>query len=97
VPATAGTIAEILRDNGYNTFAVGNTALRRMKKRPMPVHSITGNGKGFDHFFDSSARKPTNIGRLGGRSGSRPSDGRHLSDRSPTGDLLYRPPEEGRA
>jgi len=23
VPATAGTIAEILRDNGYNTFAVG--------------------------------------------------------------------------
>ena len=23
MPSTAGTIAEILRDNGYNTFAVG--------------------------------------------------------------------------
>jgi arylsulfatase len=45
VPATAGTIAEILRDNGYNTFAVGKygvTASRRMKRRQTPARSIIG-------------------------------------------------------
>ena len=52
IPSTAGTIAEILRDNGYNTFAVGKYGLT-------PDADITDagpfdrwpSGKGFDHFF----------------------------------------------
>jgi arylsulfatase len=52
IPSTAGTIAEILRDNGYNTFAVGKYGL-------IPDAEATDagpfdrwpSGKGFDHFF----------------------------------------------
>jgi arylsulfatase A-like enzyme len=52
VPSTAGTIAEILRDNGYNTFAVGKYGIT-------PDEDATDagpfdrwpTGKGFDHFF----------------------------------------------
>jgi arylsulfatase len=52
IPSTAGTIAEILRDNGYNTFAVGKYGL-------MPDAEATDagpfdrwpSGKGFEHFF----------------------------------------------
>jgi arylsulfatase A-like enzyme len=52
VPASAGTIAEILRDNGYNTFAVGKYGVT-------PDEDATDagpfdrwpTGKGFDHFF----------------------------------------------
>jgi arylsulfatase len=52
LPATAGTIAEILRDNGYNTFAVGKYGVT-----PDEEASDAGpfdhwpTGKGFDHFF----------------------------------------------
>jgi arylsulfatase A-like enzyme len=52
VPATAGTIAEILRDNGYNTFAVGKYGIT-----PDEEATDAGpfdhwpTGKGFDHFF----------------------------------------------
>jgi arylsulfatase len=52
VPATAGTIAEILRDNGYNTFAVGKYGVT-----PDEEATDAGpfdhwpTGKGFDHFF----------------------------------------------
>ena len=51
-PATAGTIAEILRDNGYNTFAVGKYGVT-----PDEEATDAGpfdhwpTGKGFDHFF----------------------------------------------
>ena len=52
VPSSAGTIAEILRDNGYNTFAVGKYGVT-------PDEDATDagpfdrwpTGKGFDHFF----------------------------------------------
>jgi arylsulfatase len=52
MPSTAGTIAEILRDKGYNTFAVGKYGLT-------PDEEVTDagpfdhwpTGKGFDHFF----------------------------------------------
>jgi arylsulfatase len=52
IPSTAGTIAEILRDSGYNTFAVGKYGLT-------PDADVTDagpfdrwpSGKGFDHFF----------------------------------------------
>jgi len=52
MPSTAGTIAEILRDNGYNTFAVGKYGLT-----PDEEATDAGpfdhwpTGKGFDHFF----------------------------------------------
>ena len=52
VPATAGTIAEILRANGYNTFAVGKYGIT-----PDEEATDAGpfdhwpTGKGFDHFF----------------------------------------------
>src|SRR5580704_11589411 len=52
IPSSAGTIAEILRENGYNTFAVGKYGLT-------PDEDATDAGpfdrwplgKGFDHFF----------------------------------------------
>lgn len=52
IPSSAGTIAEILRDNGYNTFAVGKYGLT-----PDEEATDAGpfdrwpNGKGFEHFF----------------------------------------------
>lgn len=52
IPSADGTIAEILRDNGYNTFAVGKYGVT-------PDEDATDagpfdrwpSGKGFDHFF----------------------------------------------
>lgn len=52
IPSSAGTIAEILRENGYNTFAVGKYGVT-------PDEDATDagpfdrwpTGKGFDHFF----------------------------------------------
>lgn len=52
IPSKDGTIAEILRDNGYNTFAVGKYGLT-----PDEEYSDAGpfdrwpSGKGFEHFF----------------------------------------------
>ncbi len=52
IPSEDGTIAEILRDNGYNTFAVGKYGLT-----PDEEATDAGpfdrwpTGKGFDHFF----------------------------------------------
>jgi len=51
-PATAGTVAEILRDNGYNTFAVGKYGVTPDEEATDAgpfEHWPTG--KGFDHFF----------------------------------------------
>lgn len=52
IPSSAGTIAEILRENGYNTFGVGKYGVT-------PDEDATDagpfdrwpTGKGFDHFF----------------------------------------------
>ncbi|MFP5039374.1 arylsulfatase [Parasediminibacterium sp. JCM 36343] len=52
IPETKGTVAEILRDNGYNTFAVGKYGVT-------PDEDATDAGpfdrwplgKGFEHFF----------------------------------------------
>ena len=52
IPSSAGTLAEILRDNGYNTFGVGKYGLT-------PDEDATDagpfdrwpSGKGFDHWF----------------------------------------------
>jgi arylsulfatase A-like enzyme len=52
IPSSAGTIAEILRDNGYNTFGVGKYGLT-----PDEEVSDAGpfdrwpSGKGFEHYF----------------------------------------------
>lgn len=52
VPATDGTIAEILRDNGYNTFGVGKYGIT-----PDEEATDAGpfdhwpSGKGFEHWF----------------------------------------------
>jgi len=52
IPASAGTIAEALRENGYNTFAVGKYGVT-----PDDDATDAGpfdrwpTGKGFDHFF----------------------------------------------
>jgi arylsulfatase A-like enzyme len=52
IPSTAGTIAEVLQDNGYNTFGVGKYGLT-------PDEDATDagpfdrwpSGKGFEHYF----------------------------------------------
>src|SRR6202522_2736535 len=52
IPSSDGTIAEILRENGYNTFAVGKYGVT-----PDEEATDAGpfdhwpTGKGFDHFF----------------------------------------------
>ena len=82
VPSSAGTIAEILRDNGYNTFAVGKYGIT-------PNYEGTDAGpfdhwptqKGFDHFFgflgsQTDQYKPDLVED---QVHVRP-DGRHLSD-----------------
>jgi arylsulfatase A-like enzyme len=82
MPPTAGTIAEILRDNGYNTFGVGKYGVT-----PDEEATDAGpfdhwpTGKGFDHYFgflgsQTDQYKPDLIED---QAHVRP-DGRHLSD-----------------
>jgi arylsulfatase len=82
IPATAGTIAEILRDNGYSSYAVGKYGVT-------PDEDATDagpfdrwpTGKGFDHFFgflgsQTDQYKPDLVED---QAHVRP-DGRHLND-----------------
>jgi arylsulfatase len=91
VPSTAGTIAEILRDNGYNTFAVGKYGIT-------PDEDATDagpfdrwpTGKGFDHFFgflgsQTDQYKPDLVED---QAHVRP-DGRHLSDQITDKAIFY--------
>lgn len=82
VPATAGTVAEILRDNGYNTFAVGKYGIT-----PDEEATDAGpfdhwpTGKGFEHFFgflgsQTDQYRPDLVEE---QAHARP-DGRHLND-----------------
>lgn len=82
LPAEDGTIAEILRDNGYNTFAVGKYGVT-----PDEEATDAGpfdhwpTGKGFDHFFgflgsQTDQYKPDLVED---QAHVKP-DGRHLSD-----------------
>jgi arylsulfatase len=90
-PATAGTIAEILRDNGYNTFAVGKYGVT-----PDEEATDAGpfdhwpTGKGFDHFFgflgsQTDQYKPDLVED---QAHVRP-DGRHLSDQITDKAIFY--------
>ncbi len=82
IPPTAGTIAEILRANGYNTFAVGKWGVT-------PVEEATDagpfdhwpTGMGFDHFlgFLGSQTDQYHPDLVEDQVHVRP-DGRHLSD-----------------
>jgi arylsulfatase A-like enzyme len=91
VPSTAGTIAEILRDNGYNTFAVGKYGVT-------PDEDATDagpfdrwpTGKGFDHFFgflgsQTDQYKPDLVED---QAHVHP-DGRHLSDQITDKAIFY--------
>jgi arylsulfatase A-like enzyme len=91
VPATAGTIAEILRDNGYNTFAVGKYGIT-----PDEEATDAGpfdrwpTGKGFDHFFgflgsQTDQYKPDLVED---QAHATP-DGRHLSDQITDKAIFY--------
>lgn len=52
IPSSAGTIAEILRDNGYSTFAVGKYGLTPDEEASdLGPFDRWPSGKGFDHFF----------------------------------------------
>jgi len=81
LPPTAGTIAEILRDNGYNTFAVGKYGVT-----PDEEATDAGpfdhwpTGKGFDHFlgFLGSQTDQYKPDLVEDQAHTRP-DGRHLS------------------
>jgi arylsulfatase A-like enzyme len=91
MPTTAGTIAEILRDNGYNTFAVGKYGVT-----PDEEATDAGpfdhwpTGKGFDHFFgflgsQTDQYKPDLVED---QSHVHP-DGRHLSDQITDKAIFY--------
>jgi len=91
LPATAGTIAEILRDNGYNTFAVGKYGVT-----PDEEATDAGpfdhwpTGKGFDHFFgflgsQTDQYKPD----LVEDQAHVRTDGRHLSDQITDKAIFY--------
>jgi arylsulfatase len=91
VPATAGTIAEILRDNGYNTFAVGKYGVT-----PDEEATDAGpfdhwpTGKGFDHFFGflGSQTDQYRPDLVEDQAHVRP-DGRHLSDQITDKAIFY--------
>jgi len=91
VPATAGTIAEILRANGYNTFAVGKYGVT-----PNDEGTDAGpfdhwpTGKGFDHFFgflgsQTDQYKPDLVEDQAHVT----PDGRHLSDQITDKAIFY--------
>jgi arylsulfatase len=91
VPATAGTIAEILRDNGYNSFAVGKYGIT-----PDEEATDAGpfdhwpTGKGFDHFFGflGSQTDQYHPDLVEDQAHVKP-DGRHLSDQITDKAIFY--------
>jgi arylsulfatase A-like enzyme len=91
LPATAGTIAEILRDNGYNTFAVGKYGVT-----PDEEATDAGpfdhwpTGKGFDHFlgFLGSQTDQYKPDLVEDQAHARP-DGRHLSAQITDKSIFY--------
>lgn len=82
IPSDKGTIAEILRDNGYNTFAVGKYGVT-----PDEEATDAGpfdrwpSGKGFEHFFGflGSQTDQYTPDLVEDNAHVKP-DGRHLSD-----------------
>jgi arylsulfatase A-like enzyme len=82
IPSTAGTIAEILRDHGYNTFAVGKYGVTPDEDATdAGPFDLWPTGKGFDHFlgFLGSQTDQYKPDLVEDQAHVRP-DGRHLSD-----------------
>ena len=91
VPATAGTIAEILRDSGYSTFAVGKYGITPDEEASdLGPFDHWPTGKGFDHFFgflgsQTDQYKPDLVED---QAHVKP-DGRHLSDQITDKAIFY--------
>jgi arylsulfatase A-like enzyme len=82
IPPTAGTIAEILRANGYNTFAVGKWGVTPDEEATdAGPFNHWPTGMGFDHFlgFLGSQTDQYHPDLAEDQAHVRP-DGRHLSD-----------------
>lgn len=91
VPATAGTIAEILRDNGYNTFAVGKYGITPDEEASdLGPFDHWPTGKGFDHFlgFLGSQTDQYKPDLVEDQAHVHP-DGRHLSDQITDKAIFY--------
>jgi arylsulfatase len=91
IPSDKGTVAEVLRENGYNTFAVGKYGLT-------PDEDATDagpfdrwpTGKGFDHFFGflGSATDQYKPDLVEDNAHVTP-DGRHLTDQITDKAIFY--------
>src|SRR5580704_12423415 len=82
IPPTAGTIAEILRSNGYSTFAVGKWGVTPDEEATdAGPFNHWPTGMGFDHFlgFLGSQTDQYHPDLVEDQAHVRP-DGRHLSD-----------------
>ena len=82
IPPNAGTIAEILRSNGYNTFAVGKWGVTPDEEATdAGPFNHWPTGMGFDHFlgFLGSQTDQYHPDLVEDQAHVRP-DGRHLSD-----------------
>jgi len=82
IPPTAGTIAEILRANGYNTYAVGKWGVTPDEEATdAGPFNHWPTGMGFDHFlgFLGSQTDQYHPDLVEDQAHVRP-DGRHLSD-----------------
>jgi arylsulfatase A-like enzyme len=91
IPSTAGTIAEILRLHGYNTFAVGKYGVTPDEDATdAGPFDLWPTGKGFDHFlgFLGSQTDQYKPDLVEDQVHVRP-DGRHLSDQITDKAILY--------
>lgn len=91
IPSETGTIAEILREGGYNTFAVGKYGLTPdADTTDVGPFDRWPTGKGFDHFFgfleSSSDQYKPNL--VEDNAHVRP-DGRHLNDQITDKAIFY--------
>ena len=91
IPSTAGTIAEILRDHGYNTFAVGKYGVTPDEDATdAGPFDLWPTGKGFDHFlgFLGSQTDQYKPDLVEDQAHVHP-DGRHLSDQITDKAIFY--------
>jgi arylsulfatase len=91
IPSSAGTIAEILRDNGYSTFAVGKYGLTPDEEASdLGPFDHWPTGKGFDHFFGflGSATDQYKPDLVEDQAHATP-DGRHLNDQITDKAIFY--------
>lgn len=57
IPFEKGTVAEVLRENGYNTFALGKWHITPLKDlTPAGPFHRWPTGRGFDHFYGFPSR-----------------------------------------